>query len=177
MKKKLLLVSLCAIVAFGFAACGETVDADKEVEAITFTQDSVGSTIYDADGVKITVEEFYTGEVWGDGGGTCYGVNIYIENNNTEENGNIWYEIEDSEVNGFDLYNDCGLSVEAGHRSDSDFDFSIYDADVNKIGEWDELKCTFVLSFGEIEDDGDIQYLNEDHSVTIPLIFKRSCWE
>lgn len=102
--KKLLVGALIAISVVAFASCGNTTQANNSANtndtvATETAQEEEGdkeeditTTLYDADGIKITTKGFAEDDLWG------MGIQLAIENNS---NKHLGVTIEDASLDGY----------------------------------------------------------------------------
>ena len=90
--KKLLVSLLIAGVALTGVACGTT-QANNSTESTTAVEETTTiTTLYDADGIKITTEGFAEDDFWG------MGFQLYLENNTDRH---LCVSIEDASLDGY----------------------------------------------------------------------------
>ena len=93
--KKLFIGALIALSAISFVACGTT-QANNSTESTTTTAveetTTTVTTLYDADGIKITTEGFAEDDLWG------MGFQLYLENNTDRH---LCISIEDASLDGY----------------------------------------------------------------------------
>ena len=93
--KKLFIGALIAMSAISFVACGTT-QANNSTESTNTTAveetTTTITTLYDADGIKITTEGFAEDDLWG------MGFQLYLENNTDRH---LCVSIEDASLDGY----------------------------------------------------------------------------
>ena len=92
--KKLFIGALIAMSAISFVACGTT-QANNSTESTTAAVEETTTTVttlYDADGIKITTEGFAEDDLWG------MGFQLYLENNTDRH---LCVSIEDASLDGY----------------------------------------------------------------------------
>lgn len=90
--KKLFIGALIALTTISFVACGTT-QANKSTESTTTVEETTTvTTLYDADGIKITTEGFAEDDLWG------MGFQLYLENNTDRH---LCVSIEDASLDGY----------------------------------------------------------------------------
>lgn len=90
--KKLFIGALIALTTISFVACGTT-QANNSTESTTTVEETTTvTTLYDADGIKITTEGFAEDDLWG------MGFQLYLENNTDRH---LCISIEDASLDGY----------------------------------------------------------------------------
>ena len=92
--KKLFIGALIAMSAISFVACGTT-QANNSTESTTAAVEETTNTVttlYDADGIRITTEGFAEDDLWG------MGFQLYLENNTDRH---LCVSIEDASLDGY----------------------------------------------------------------------------
>ena len=93
--KKLFIGALIALTTISFVACGTT-QANNSTESTNTTAveetTTTITTLYDADGIKITTEGFAEDDFWG------MGFQLYLENNTDKH---ICVSLEDTSLDGY----------------------------------------------------------------------------
>ena len=93
--KKLFIGALIALTTVSFVACGTT-QANNSTESTNTTAveetTTTITTLYDADGIKITTEGFAEDDFWG------MGFQLYLENNTDKH---ICVSLEDTSLDGY----------------------------------------------------------------------------
>lgn len=100
--KKLLVSALIALSTVSFMACGNTTQASNSAntnDTVTTEaaqeedkKENTATTLYDADGIKITTKGFAEEDLWG------MGIQLAIENNS---NRHLGVTIEDASLDGY----------------------------------------------------------------------------
>lgn len=91
--KKLFIGALIALTTISFVACGTT-QVNNSTESTTTVEETTTTvtTLYDADGIKITTEGFAEDDFWG------MGFQLYLENNTDRH---LCVSIEDASLDGY----------------------------------------------------------------------------
>ena len=92
--KKLFIGALIALTTISFVSCGTT-QANNSTESTTTAtveETTTVTTLYDADGIKITTEGFAEDDLWG------MGFQLYLENNTDRH---LCVSIEDASLDGY----------------------------------------------------------------------------
>lgn len=96
--KKLFVGALIAISVVAFASCGNatqdnnSANTNGTVATEVAQEENTATTLYDADGIKITTEGFAEEDIWG------MGIQLAIENNSDKHLG---VSIEDASLDGY----------------------------------------------------------------------------
>ena len=93
--KKLFIGALIALTTVSFVACGNNTQANNSTESTTASVEETTTTVttlYDADGIKITTEGFAEDNFWG------MGFQLYLENNTDRH---ICVSLEDASLDGY----------------------------------------------------------------------------
>ena len=93
--KKLFIGALIALTTVSFVACGNNTQANNSANTNTTAVEETTTTIttlYDADGIKITTEGFAEDDFWG------MGFQLYLENNTDRH---ICVSLEDASLDGY----------------------------------------------------------------------------
>lgn len=112
----------------------ETVKEEKKDDTIEITKDSVGTSVYDKNGVKITIQKLSREENYGN---PFFQIKYMIENNSSKD---VTISMYDSYVDDFNVGTYGGNTIDAGKKGVADLsvwekDYKPYDIDDFKI--WD----------------------------------------
>lgn len=162
--KKFAAVILSLIMIVCCVSCNTTLDA------MTISKDTIGKTIYESKGVKVTLNGVKVDRAAGvDGGCTQYLLQLGVDNY-SESNKNIYVILEDVTINGKDCGYYDGTECSWASSTNAEVGTDIEDKDIDIYEGWTEIKGNLNITNGDY-------YSSLSHSDIIPLTISKSVFE